>query len=139
MPDTANATFHVTSDDYANMMDVTRDHGADRPAVRAVSAARVRPRSGRALYAGRPALPAARLLIGSIDSISSMEFKRYDSAAYRRARDRSPHRRPDPPLMETVSGILRFMQRTGIASLPSPHAGSLWTDTVKATIVGMKS
>ncbi|HEX2340284.1 MAG TPA: thioester reductase domain-containing protein [Vicinamibacterales bacterium] len=140
MPDTANATFHVTSDDYANMMDVTS----------AITALTGRTFELFPLRAFVPEVvarctpddllfPLLDFLIGSIDSISSMEFKRYDSAAYRRARDRSPHRRADPPLMETVSGILRFMQRTGIASLPSPHAGSLWTDTVKATIVGMKS
>jgi hypothetical protein len=63
--------------------------------------------------------PLLDFLIGSVDSIASMEFKRYDSSEYRKARDRSPHGRPDPSLEETVTGILRFMHRRGILSVPS--------------------
>jgi hypothetical protein len=33
--------------------------------------------------------PLLDFLIGSVDSISSMEFKRYDSSSYQRARDNS--------------------------------------------------
>jgi len=46
-----------------------------------------------------------------------MEFKRYDSSCYQAARDASAWGKPDPSLEETVSGILRFMQRKGIISV----------------------
>jgi hypothetical protein len=62
-----------------------------------------------------PLFPLLDFLVGSIDSIASMEFKRYDDAAYRRARDASLHSRPDPTLEDTVLGILRFARRKAVA------------------------
>jgi hypothetical protein len=58
--------------------------------------------------------PLLDFLIGSIDSISSMDFNRYDSSGYQKYRDDSPRGLPDPSLHDTVAGILRFMQRQGI-------------------------
>jgi hypothetical protein len=55
--------------------------------------------------------------VGSVDNISAMEFKRYESSCYQAARDASAWGKPDPSLEETVSGILRFMQRKGIISV----------------------
>jgi hypothetical protein len=40
-----------------------------------------------------------------------MEFKRYDSSAYQKARNMSGASLPDPSLEDTVYGILRFMER----------------------------
>jgi hypothetical protein len=60
--------------------------------------------------------PLMDFLVGSVDNISAMEFKRYDSSCYQAARDASAWGRADPSLEDTVSGILRFMQRKGIIS-----------------------
>jgi hypothetical protein len=46
-----------------------------------------------------------------------MEFKRYDSSSYQRARDASVWGKPDPSLEDTVNGILKFMYRKGIISV----------------------
>jgi thioester reductase-like protein len=56
-----------------------------------------------------PLYPLLDFLVGSVDNISSMEFKRYQSAAYQIARDRLPATRPDPSLEMVIDGILRFL------------------------------
>ena len=61
--------------------------------------------------------PLLDFLVGSVDNISSMEFKRYDNSSYQSARGASKWGKPDPSLEETVNGILRFMQRKGIISV----------------------
>jgi hypothetical protein len=67
-----------------------------------------------------PLFPLLDFLIGSVDSIASMEFKRYDSSRYRWARSASRWAQPDPSLEDTVRGILRFMSRTGIVPAGVP-------------------
>ena len=62
--------------------------------------------------------PLLDFLVGSIDNISAMEFKRYDSSEYQRARALTLWGRPDPSLEDTVGGMLRFMRRTGMVELP---------------------
>ena len=47
-----------------------------------------------------------------------MEFKRYDSSSYQRAREASAKGRPDPSMTDTVMGMLRFMKRAGLVDLP---------------------
>jgi hypothetical protein len=69
--------------------------------------------------------PLLDFLVGSVDNISSMEFKRYDSSTYQTARDASAWGKQDPTLEDTVNGILKFMHRKGIISvapreLPDP-------------------
>jgi hypothetical protein len=61
--------------------------------------------------------PLLDFLVGSVDNISAMEFKRYDSSCYQAARDASAWGQADPSLEDTVNGILRFMQRKGIISV----------------------
>ena len=61
--------------------------------------------------------PLLDFLVGSVDNITSMEFKRYDSTAYQKARDASEWGKADPSLEDTVSGILKFMHRKGIISV----------------------
>jgi len=61
--------------------------------------------------------PLLDFLVGSVDNISSMEFKRYDSSGYQEARDGSACGKPDPSLEDTVNGILKFMHRRGIISV----------------------
>jgi len=61
--------------------------------------------------------PLLDFLVGSVENISSMEFKRYDNSTYQAARRASTWGKPDPSLEDTVSGILKFMQRKGIISV----------------------
>jgi hypothetical protein len=61
--------------------------------------------------------PLLDFLVNSVDNISAMEFKRYDSSRYQAARNASVWGKPDPSLEDTVNGILRFMQRKGIISV----------------------
>ncbi|WP_193140958.1 AMP-binding protein [Meridianimarinicoccus sp. MJW13] len=56
-----------------------------------------------------PIYPLLDFLVDSVDNISSMEFKRYNSNAYRAARDRSSMGRADPPLEEIICGIMKFI------------------------------
>lgn len=114
-PDTAGGTFHVTRDDYAKMSDITDlitqqtgrhfDH-YDLPDFV--------PEVIRRCTRDDLLFPLLDFLIGSVDNISSMEFKRYDSSIYQAARNASPHGQPDPSLEDTVAGILRFMERKDI-------------------------
>jgi len=79
--------------------------------------------------------------VGSVDNISAMEFKRYDSSSYQMARDASVWGKADPSLEDTVNGILKFMYRKGIISVAarevnglSPNDGLVdWTDAISAT------
>jgi hypothetical protein len=80
-------------------------------------------------------------LVGSVDNISAMEFKRYDSSSYQKARDASVWGKADPSMEDTVNGILKFMYRKGIISVTarevtavSPSDGLVdWTDAISAT------
>jgi hypothetical protein len=58
--------------------------------------------------------PLVDFFVHSVDNITAMEFKRYDSSNYQRARDRSTVGIPDPPLQDVVAGIVRFMNKHGI-------------------------
>jgi len=52
-----------------------------------------------------------------VDNITAMEFKRYESSTYQKARDASVRGIADPSLEDTVNGILKFMYRKGIISV----------------------
>jgi thioester reductase-like protein len=115
---TEGGTFHVTRDDYANMIDVTNIitqltgrtfEPFDLPSF--VPEVIKRCTREDLLF------PLLDFLVGSIDNISSMEFKRYDSSEYQRARSLTAWGRPDPSMEDTVAGMLRFMQRTGLVEL----------------------
>jgi thioester reductase-like protein len=110
-PTTENQVFHLTRDVYANMIDVIaiierltgrRFEMVDLPAFV--------PEVIRRCTVDDPLFPLLDFLVNSVDNISSMEFKRYDNSAYRRARDASRRAAPDPSLEDTVVGILRFMR-----------------------------
>ena len=124
VPETINGTYHVTRDEYANMMDIagiiTMMTGRQ---FELFKLAEFVPEVIKRCTKDDLLFPLLDFLIGSIDSISSMEFKRYDSSSYQAARNRSRWGRPDPSLEDTVAGILRFMQRTGIISVPRLRIG----------------
>jgi thioester reductase-like protein len=119
LPHTAHGVFHVTRDNYANMMDITdiitRLTGQhfelfDLPAFV--------PEVIRRCTPGDLLFPLLDFLVGSLDEISAMNFKRYDSSNYQRARAATPWGQPDPPLADVVTGMLSFMRRTRLINLP---------------------
>src|SRR5580658_5632833 len=117
-PGTANKTYHVTRDDYANMLDITNlITKATGRQFEVFSLPDFVPELIRRCRKEDLLFPLLDFLVGSVDNISAMEFKRYDSSGYQAARDASVWGKPDPSLEDTVNGILRFMQRKGIISV----------------------
>jgi thioester reductase-like protein len=108
---TVGETFHMTRDVYANMIDVidiiTRLTGRS---FEMVDLKGFVPEVIRRCTIDDPLFPLLDFLVNSVDNISSMEFKRYDNAAYRAAREAAMGALPDPSLDATVAGILRFMR-----------------------------
>jgi thioester reductase-like protein len=117
-PGTKNKTYHMVRDDYANMLDITNlitkstgrqfeVFGVDDFVPELIRRCRKED-----LF-----FPLLDFLVGSVDNITSMEFKRYDNSAYQIARDASAWGIPDPSLEDTVNGILKFMHRKGVISV----------------------
>jgi thioester reductase-like protein len=115
---TANKTYHVTRDDYANMLDITglitKSTGRQ---FEIFSLPDFVPELIRRCRKEDLLFPLLDFLVGSVDNISAMEFKRYDSSCYQQARDASVWGKADPSLEDTVNGILKFMHRKGIISV----------------------
>ncbi len=118
MPDTINKTFHVVRDQYSNMTDITniitKLTGVQFEIFRLKEFVPViieRCRKDDLLF------PLLDFLVRSVDNISAMEFKLYDSGNFQAARQASPYGRPDPSLEETVRGILLFLRRNNIISV----------------------
>jgi thioester reductase-like protein len=119
-PGTENKTYHVTRDDYANMLDITGlITKATGRQFEVFSLPDFVPELIRRCRKEDLLFPLLDFLVGSVDNISAMEFKRYDSSCYQAARSASAWGLPDPSLEDTVDGIMRFMQRKGIVSVAS--------------------
>jgi thioester reductase-like protein len=122
-PGTANKTYHVVRDDYSNMMDITGlITKATGRQFEIFSLPDFVPELIRRCRKEDLLFPLLDFLVGSVDNISSMEFKRYDSSDYQMARDASVRGKPDPSLEDTVNGILKFMYRKGIISVAAREA-----------------
>jgi thioester reductase-like protein len=112
IPETIGASYHVTRDDYANMMDITNIiTSVTGRSFQLFKLSEFVPEVIRRCTKNDLLFPLLDFLIGSVNSISAMEFKRYDSSAYQKARNMSGASLPDPSLEDTVYGILRFMER----------------------------
>jgi len=125
-PGTANKTYHVTRDDYSNMMDITGliTKATGRQFER-FSLPDFVPELIRRCRKEDLLFPLLDFLVGSVDNISAMEFKRYDSSSYQMARDASAWGKPDPSLEDTVNGILKFMYRKGIISVAAREGSAV--------------
>src|SRR6202522_195786 len=116
--DTQNKTYHMVRDDYANMLDITTL--ITKLTGRQFEIFNVDdfvPELIRRCRKEDLLFPLLDFLVGSVDNISAMEFKRYDSSCYQAARDASKWGKADPSLEDTVNGILKFMHRKGIISV----------------------
>jgi thioester reductase-like protein len=122
-PGTENKTYHVVRDDYANMLDITSlITKATGRQFEIFSINEFVPELIRRCRKEDLLFPLLDFLVGSVDNISAMEFKRYDSSCYQAARDASQWGIPDPSLEDTVNGILKFMHRKGIISVAARQA-----------------
>jgi thioester reductase-like protein len=112
LPQTLNRTFHVTRDKYANMIEVT-DILSNKIgcSFKLFPLRDFVPEVIRLCTKEDILFPLLDFFIGSIDNISTMEFKRYDSSLYQSARDASIFSMSDPSLEQTVDGILAFIRR----------------------------
>jgi thioester reductase-like protein len=143
-PSTVNKTFHVVRDDYANMLDITEliTKSTGRQ-FEIFTISDFVPELIRRCRKEDLLFPLLDFLVGSVDNITAMEFKRYDNSSYQAARNASKWGKADPSLEDTVSGILKFMHRKGIISVAareqdpaSPPARDLiLTDASSATAV----
>jgi thioester reductase-like protein len=117
-PGTENKTYHVVRDDYANMQDITGlITKATGRQFEIFSISDFVPELIRRCRKEDLLFPLLDFLVGSVDNISAMEFKRYDNSCYQTARDASEWGKADPTLEDTVNGILKFMHRKGIISV----------------------
>ncbi len=119
VPNSINQTFHVTRDHYANMTDITNIieeltglKFKIYPLSEFVPAVISRCTKEDLLF------PLLDFFTRSIDNISSMEFKRYDSSNYQTTRNSSPVGAQDPTLKDTIRGMLIFMQKRGLIDVP---------------------
>jgi thioester reductase-like protein len=112
---TAVRTFHVTADDYYNMMDITRlitrEYGYtfryyDLPAF--VAEMKIRCTKDDPLY------PLLYFFVQAHPKLAGMQHKRYDNRQYRQARQTNGEGRGDPPLRDTVSYLMTHMIRKGL-------------------------
>jgi thioester reductase-like protein len=141
-PGTENKTYHVVRDDYANMLDITGlITQATGRQFEIFSISDFVPELIRRCRKEDLLFPLLDFLVGSVDNISAMEFKRYDNSCYQTARDASAWGKADPSLEDTVNGILKFMHRKGIISVAarepnaveSPSRDLALTDASSAT------
>ena len=115
VPDTINKTFHVTRDIYSNMMDITDT--ITRLTGQKFNLFKLKdfvPEVIKRCTRDDLLYPLLDFLVHSVDNISTMQFKRYDSSNYQNARNKSEYGLQDPSLDDTVTGILLFMHRNEI-------------------------
>lgn len=125
-PGSANQTYHVVRDEYSNMMDITAlITKATGRQFEIFSLPDFVPELIRRCRKEDLLFPLLDFLVGSVENISAMEFKRYESSTYQKARDASVFGQPDPSLEDTVNGILKFMHRKGIISVAPREIGVL--------------
>jgi thioester reductase-like protein len=125
-PGTANKTYHVVRDEYSNMMDITGlITKATGRQFEIFSLPDFVPELIRRCRKEDLLFPLLDFLVGSVDNISAMEFKRYESSSYQAARDASVWGKADPTLEDTVNGILTFMYRKGIISVAAREVNAV--------------
>lgn len=107
---TAARTFHITSDSYYNMMDITRlitrEYGYrfvyyEIPDFIAELKRRCTPED--------PLYPLLDFFTRSQEKIAAMQQKRYNNDQYRAARKLAGNRSVEPSLEEVVSYLMRYM------------------------------
>ena len=122
-PESVNGTYHVVRDDYSTMMDITdiitNLTGVD---FQRFDIKKFVPEIVERCDQEDLLFPLLDFFVRSVEKISSMEFKRYDSTKYQEFRNKSPYGQPDPSLEDTVRGLLLFMKKHGIIKVDVAEA-----------------
>ena len=114
-PDTLGGSFHVVRDSYETMPEITGLLGRKAGIVfDQFELPDFVPEVIRRCTRNDLLYPLLDFLVGSVDEISAMEFKLYESSSYKAARDASVHGRDDPPLDAVIDGILSFLRQRQI-------------------------
>ncbi|MCY7423177.1 MAG: AMP-binding protein [Chitinophagaceae bacterium] len=118
-PGTINKTYHVTRDFYCNMTDITNiiTELTGQP-FRIYKLDDFVPEVLNRCTREDLLFPLLDFLVRSVDKINGMEFKRYDSTNYQRARGQSANTIADPSLRDTVKGIILFLEKNNIKFRP---------------------
>jgi thioester reductase-like protein len=126
VPDSVGATYHVTRDEYASMVDITTILGElTGRTFRNYALPAFVPEVITRCHSGDILFPLLDFLVRSVDNISAMEFKRYDNRDYRQVRDASVFGKADPPLYDVILGILRFLRKHDLVNARGPARGTL--------------
>ena len=115
-------TFHVVTDACWRIGDLTRSISrqfgypiAHYEIPRFVAELNLRCRPHEPVY------PLLDFFNRSAERLAAMQRKRYDSRAYRAARDRAPSSRRDPSLDEIAAQLVAFLVREGMIPPPRAH------------------
>ncbi|MFN8354495.1 MAG: thioester reductase domain-containing protein [Spirosomataceae bacterium] len=115
LPDTLQKIFHVTRDEYSNMMDimqiVQKYTGID---FQEFKLKQFVPEVVSRCQKEDLLFPLLDFLVRSTDNISKMEFKLYNNDNYKNAKSHSKASLADPSLENTIKGMLLFMKKKGI-------------------------
>jgi hypothetical protein len=118
LDDSAGMTFHVTRDQYASMGEITQILSQlTGKAFQSFSLKDFVPEVVGRCQKDDLLFPLLNFLVKSVDNISSMEFKLYSNANYRKFRQASQNGIEDPSLTEVVQGILTFMLNHHIVNI----------------------
>ncbi len=110
--------FHVTRDQYASMGDITQLLSQlTGKAFQSFLLKDFVPEVVGRCQKDDLLFPLLNFLVKSVDNISSMEFKLYSNANYRKFRQASQNGIEDPSLTEVVQGILTFMLNHHIVNI----------------------
>ena len=119
----APGTFHVTADEYYNMVDLTRtltrEHGCpftyhDIPEfIRQMN---------RLCTKADPLYPLLDFFNKSASKIAEMQLKRYRNDDYSRAREKSGNYCKDPTLNDTASYLMAYLQGQQLIRDPLRHS-----------------
>jgi thioester reductase-like protein len=124
--DAAGRAFHVTVDEYYNMIDltglITREYGY---AFTYYDIPDFIEEMNRRCTKEDPMYPLLDFFNRSASKISAMQLKRYRNDEYHNARERSGMGRSDPALKDTMSFMMSYMLSKGLIRPFAPHVGRL--------------
>jgi thioester reductase-like protein len=112
LPESIGKTFHVTRDNFSSLQDVTdilSEITGKKFKLFALKS--FVPEVVSKCTKEDILFPLLNFLVGSVDNISSMEFKRYDNSNYTKYRDLSPIGIQDESFQDVVEGIYKFIKK----------------------------
>ena len=111
--ESSNGTFHVTADNYYNMMDVcdciTRCYGYQ---MRECSLEELVEHVNKNCSREDPLFPLVPFINRNFNRLSDMSEKRYATANFQSAVRRAPGTRSSPPLDDTMRLVIDYLRET---------------------------